>query len=51
MTFSGKNNETITVSSASSIDLLAELSRVRDKFEREKSEKLDKSNNTYEKKA
>ncbi|KAG5437697.1 hypothetical protein PCANB_000734 [Pneumocystis canis] len=50
MAFSKKNNETITVSSASSIDLLAELSRVRDKFEQEKLRKPDKNENTYESK-
>ncbi|KTW25703.1 hypothetical protein T552_03315 [Pneumocystis carinii B80] len=50
MTLSGKNNGTIAVSSASSIGLLAELSRVRDKFEREKLEKLDKPSSSNEKK-
>ncbi|KTW29148.1 uncharacterized protein T551_02422 [Pneumocystis jirovecii RU7] len=48
MTLSGKNNEIITVSSASSVDLLAELSRIRDKFEQKKSNKLNKTESSYE---
>ncbi|KAG5513303.1 hypothetical protein PMAC_001366 [Pneumocystis sp. 'macacae'] len=48
MALSKKNNETIAVSSASSIDLLAELSRVRDKFEQKKSSKLNKPGSSYE---